>query len=375
MLALILAATLDVWPGLDLERIPVAIYDGQRTILREHPSPPKEFVARGGVYAFDGRHPAVAGNSSVAIGGVETATIIARNPTPGLIAHERFHVHQRTKHPAWSANEVDLFLYPVDDAEAAALQKREWTALREALNGDVNAARLALELRRQRFVKIGASAAKYERDSELSEGLATYVQHRVDGTPVVLREFRPDQIRERVYDSGLALAALLDCYDPRWREALEAGDPRSLDELLAAVLTPATNVDDEVRAIRDARAQRKRDFLNAGGWTVIIEAAEPFFPSRFDPLNVHIVASGEILHTRYLQLSGKAGTLEVYDRAVLTEAAGAHPLFNGVKRIVLTGFTTKPELKDGKVRAEGLTADVVGAIVEIVERAPGTVRP
>jgi hypothetical protein len=368
MLALILAASLDVWPGLDLEQIPVAIYDGQRTVLRQHPSPPPEFARRGDAYVFEGRHPAVTGNSTVGIGGVETATVIARSPTPGLIAHERFHVHQRTKHPAWSANEADLFLYPVDDLEAASLQKREWTALREALAGDVNAARLALELRRRRFEIIGATAAKYERDSELNEGLATYVQHRVDGIPVALREFRPDQIRDRVYESGLALATLLDCHDPHWRETLETGDTRALDEILATALNPPTNVEDDVRAIREARAHRKHEFLNTKGWTVIIEANEPFFPSRFDPLNVHIVAKGEVLHTRHLQLSGNAGTLEVLDRAVLTEAAGAHPLFNGVKRIVLTGLRTKPELKDGTLRAEGLTADLGGAKVEIVER-------
>jgi hypothetical protein len=358
MLALILAATL--WPNFDPQKIPVAIYDGKRTVLQHHPSPPPEF--KDGVY--EGRHPAVTGNSSLPIGGVETATILATNPTPGLIAHEQFHVHQRTKHPTWSANEADLFAYPVDDAEAFALLRRETAALRTALAGDRSAAQLALEYRRRRFAKIGETATKYERASELNEGLATYVQHRVDGGAVVLADGPPDGVRDRVYQSGLAYATLLDRYDPQWRETLENGDPRSLDELLAAAILPDIDVTSEIRDVLAKREQRKRDFLAQKGWTVVITAGEqPFFPARFDPLNVHVVGKGEVLHTRFLQLTG----IEILGRSALTEAAGEHPLFSGIRSVTLTGFATKPLIENDRLVGEGVTADLKGATYELRE--------
>lgn len=358
MIAVILAAVL--WPGFDPQKIPVAIYDGQRTTLRNHPSPPPEF--KDGVY--EGRHPAVTGNSSLPIGGIETATVLAAHPTPGLIAHEQFHVHERTKHPAWSANEADLFVYPADDAEAFALLRRETEALRNALNGDQSAARLALEYRRQRFARIGATAAKYERGSELNEGLATYIQHRVDGGAVVLADGPPDGVRDRIYQSGLAYALLLDRWAPRWQEALEGGDPRSLDELLAAALLPPVDVSAEIRELVAKREQRKRDFLAQPGWRITITAKDqPFFPKRFDPLNVHVVGKGEVLHTRFLQLDG----IEILGRSALTEAAGEHPLFNGVRSVTLTGLAQKPEIVGDRFTAEGVTADLRNATYVILK--------
>jgi hypothetical protein len=199
--------------------------DPRRDLRRQAHRPPSPSVAAAGIQErrFEAAirpSPATAASDRRS----RDRNVLATNATPGLIAHEQFQVHQRTKHPTWSANVADLFTYPVDDAEALALLRRETDALRAALLGDKCAdkfaAQLALEYRRQRFAKIGETATKYERASELN-GLAMYVQHRVDGGAIVLNDGPPDGVRDRVYQSGLALATLLDRYDPEWRDARE----------------------------------------------------------------------------------------------------------------------------------------------------------
>jgi len=132
----------DLWPGFRPEGVPLAIYDGTRTWLVRHPVPTPEFQRVEGIdglLVMPGRHPEVRGNTSVRIGGRATATINAdfRARPPArwapVLVHEAFHVFQRARHPAWSANEVDLFTYPFENAQALAGRRLEFEALRRAL--------------------------------------------------------------------------------------------------------------------------------------------------------------------------------------------------------------------------------------------------
>src|SRR5918911_1015435 len=186
-----MAAT-PLWPGFDPRAIPLAIFDGERTILVGHPHPPSGFHERAdrpGTWVMVGRHPDVVANTSARIGGVATATLLLdpAPPQPARAAaatamHEAFHVFQRRAHPRWSANEAALFTYPVDDARVVALRDEETEALRRALAaaGDADAAcwsAAALALRAERFARLDrqdTALAAYERASEWNEGLANY---------------------------------------------------------------------------------------------------------------------------------------------------------------------------------------------------------
>lgn len=189
-----IAAAQPLWPRFEPLTTPLAIFDGTQTYLFRHPAPPAGFTA--GIFA--GRFPAVTSNSSADIGGVTTATLradAAGSATATQLAavalHEAFHVYQRTHHKSWSANEGDLFLYPVDNAGLLGLRRMESAALRNALvgggRGDRTAcwAALAMRYRATRFAAMDSAFATYERRTELNEGLATYVQLRARGETTI----------------------------------------------------------------------------------------------------------------------------------------------------------------------------------------------
>jgi hypothetical protein len=393
-------AAVGLWPGFDLRQVPLAVYDGERTMLFRHPSPPAGFEAVPGVgrmWVLPGSHPAVTANTSIELAGTLTATVmpfgsgVSLRDRAALVIHEAFHVFQRKRHPSWVANEVELFTWPVEVAEWLAMRRLESEALRLALThrGGAQSAcwtRAAMELRRARFAELPPGAVEYERKTELNEGLATYVEYRARGDrdhPVIpSEEYLPEEVRQRAYSSGLALALLLDESSPGWPAVLEQDDTLALDVILtgsvanhpACQFAPVERERIQAIATRDAanliarREAARRAFLGETGWRLIIVAeGAPLFPQRFDPLNVQVLAPGEVLHTRFLTLGSGAGFVEVLGRSALTEAAGVHPLFNGVRLVTLTGFAEDPvhHPADGVVliRGDGVSGELRGATV------------
>jgi hypothetical protein len=389
-----------LWPGFDPLAIPLAVYDGERTFLFRHPAPPGGFIpvpeAGPAAWACPGRHEAVTANTSAELGGVATATILLNREQPGrsctdlaaIAIHEAFHVFQRARHPGWMGNEADLFTYPSESDRLLALRRLESEALRRALaagSADSAAcwARQALALRGERCARLDSVFVAYERGTELNEGLATYVELRAAGRrPVDLPpgEFAPGAVRQRAYWTGSALAVLLDRFTPGWPAALEADDRQTLDAALAAALGEGKACAFGEDALADAtrtaqadiatlaaeRARRLAAFEDRPGWRVVVEAAGGglLWPQGFDPLNVERLGAERVLHTRFLRLGNGSGQLEVLDAEALTEGAGSHPLFQGVRRVELTGLA-EPELgkADGKVtvRARGLDLEFKGA--------------
>jgi hypothetical protein len=393
-----------LWPGFDPGAIPLAIFDGRRTYLFRHPSPPPEFEPVSGrpdARSVAGRHRLVRANTAVVLGGVPTATVLLDaadvRPTSTLASiaiHEMFHVFQGARHPKWGGNEVDLFTYPIDDAGLLHLARVEEETLRRALGAkrDRDAAcwaAAALDARQRRFALLGETHTAYERGTELKEGLAQLVERRAlgekaDASIIPAARFAAGEVRARSYALGEAYGALLDRLDPGWEKRLERGE-QPLDALLSESLASRRPRRCELsRAELDqslAEAQRsvelagltrdavRRDFLGKEGWRVVVvaAAAEPLFPQNFDPLNVERLAPGEVLHTRWVKLGNAAGSIEVIDLRALTESAGKHPLFEGVRRVTVPGVASEPDVRvspEGvSIRAAGVTADFRGARV------------
>lgn len=410
----------DLWPGFAPGELPLALYDGVSTWLLRHPDPPEGFHAVPGeerAAVFAGRHPTVRANTSTELGGAETAVAIleGRLEEPparlaGLLLHEAFHVHQRRRHPGWSANEMALLTYPTGDSTVLGLRRLETRALRGALRAGTAEerrarARSALAVRSERFGLLPPNAVAYERKTELNEGLARYVERRAagDGDRPVFETvaFPPEEVRRRAYATGQALALLLDDAHPAWKERLASDSAATLDGLLRGALPgdgrpsqaarpgaadrrrALARAGRDVRRLERERRERLADFLERPGWRVELVAAAgaPLWPRRFDPLNLLKVDGERVLHTRWLVLGHDAARVEVMDHAALTTAAGEHPLFQGVSRLLVTGLPGPPEIaREGDVvrlEAPALEAEVRGASVErsgrrIVVRLPET---
>jgi hypothetical protein len=144
-------ASASLWPGFVPDSVPLAVFDGATTYLIRHPDPPAEFAPvadRPGLWSYAGQHEAVRANMSTEIAGAHTATLLTGSDTTvshaalaATLVHEAFHVYQRQNHPDWQANEVELFVYPVEDVELLELRYLETEALRRALSAGDGATR------------------------------------------------------------------------------------------------------------------------------------------------------------------------------------------------------------------------------------------
>ena len=389
-----LAENLELWPGFEPMEIPLAVFTGSTTYLFGHSQPPVGFAPVGGeggpTMKFSGRHPAITANTSVELGGAETATLMAEDHElssrhyASVALHELFHVFQRLRHPGWTANEGDLPLYPFDDPDLLTGRRVETEAFRRALEADDLPrsqcwARLALNARDRRFGRIEESFRAYERGNEWNEGLAQYIQLHAagDGTvEIPPNGFPATLLRQRFYSVGPAIGFLLDRFQPGWKHELEADDEQSLDQLLgqaldsqlvdqaACSLTPREMAALEETAFADAsvvvqnRSLRRTAFDAYQGPKLILETASggPLWPQGFDPLNFELVEGG-MLHTRFLKLGNDSGQVTMIDStdadlSALTFAAGDHPLFNGLERAEFIGFY------DPQIRSEGLQISI-----------------
>ncbi len=406
-----LAGLRSLWPGFEPMAIPLAVFDGERTYLFRHPALPEGFggvaLAKRGVLAYEGRHPAITANTSADIGGTTTATVLLDGFGPeqsltdlaAVALHEAFHVYQRDRHPGWQANEADLFVYPTGDDRLLALRRLETEALRRSLATTDTAesacwARQALALRGERSAEMDSVFAAYERGTELNEGLATYVELRAKGRETLIlptNGFEATEVRHRAYATGPALGLLLDRFHPEWQASFEADDRQNLDQALLAALG-ANRLDmsasctfsdaeiaeagrvarDDVAAVLAEQIKRREAFEARPGWRVVVKAAdgEPLWPQGFDPLNVDRVLGG-VLHMRFLRLGNDSGQLEAIDAQeadieALTEGAGPHPLFNGVQQVVIAGLAkpdVRMEAEHVTVRASGFAASFERASV------------
>ena len=423
------AAARGVWPGFSPAGIPVALYDGEHTILLRHPSPPPEFSpmpGRPGVLVVKGRHPGVTGNSTREIGGVRTATVIATpaqtvDRTMLAVVEEVFHVFWLARHPSFRPNELARYVYPLDDANNLRALLAEDEALARALEAQriddaAGWVAAALGIRRERVTRLAEDVRVYETSLEMMEGTANYAARVSVGEPASrtverLRSTRPaEDVRWRFYDTGAALCLLLDRLSAGWQERSDRQPALTVVDLMdealrgrdaaADAFSSADTAGFQARAaagIADLGVRRQRllvELRERQGGRVVIEVmpgAEPFRVQRFDPINLMVLDAGAIAHANYLSLSVPQGGVELTNPGFVrgslggtvsvTEAAGRHPLSDGIRRLTIAGIQGAPKVggAEGTVSVEapglrlilpGAEAHIEGALIRIVVRRP-----
>ncbi|HWB73538.1 MAG TPA: hypothetical protein VG755_01260 [Nannocystaceae bacterium] len=356
-----------LWPGFDPSRTPLAIYDGRRTFLFGHPSPPSRYVAQAsGVAVVDGRDEAVVANTAVDLAGVRTATMtlddeLAITEATALAIHEMFHVHQRERFAGWTADESAPFFYPVDDPTLLGWRLAEEAALRAAVATRAQAemiahARRALAIRARRFIALTPELRAYERKTELFEGIARYLQDRVAGRARMSAEgFAADDIRARAYAVGSMLATLLDRTAPDWKTKLVREPDATLDELLARAIGSessdaalaaelermAPEVDRRLAELRQRRAGIADELARTPGWTLRIDARRGRMRvASFDPMNVTKIDEQRVAHHRMVQAVGECSKLEDVGHPALVTASD--PMGAQITELAIHGLADAP---------------------------------
>jgi hypothetical protein len=366
--------TANLWPGFSPGEFPAVIYDGTNTYLFSHPNPPPEFTLIGNerdVWLYEGSHTSVRANSIIKLNDIITASVFLEKDQErsikdlaAVLIHEKFHAFQIANHKDWFANEAYYFTYPSEDKGILILRRMETEALVRAVSAETKENSECwvvemLKIRKGRFSKMGKEYVEYERKTELFEGTAHYIEYKVagkkpfDGLPH--DGYAPEKFRNRAYTTGRLIAALLDRFDPAWKNKMEKDRYKYLDDALAAYVkepeiacTLSSGEIKEISEKADMDIQRllskKKDILKkfldkAGSEIVVIADDNPLGPAGFDPMNVERLDSKSLLHTRWVKLKNSNGVIEVLNTESMTLGCGKHPLFEGVCRITITGLT------------------------------------
>jgi hypothetical protein len=387
------AAKQPLWPGFNPSTMPIAVFDGDKTYLVRHPSPPPEFSPvpnRPGILVFDGQYPAVVANSTRDIGGLRTGTVLAlpgkysRNMLSASL-EEMFHAFWLPHHPSLRPNEMARYVYPIDQPKNLALLLGEDEALARAIEAGSEPqaaawAITALRLRSERTASLPDEIRDFEDALETMEGTANFLAGRATGetaaqTAKRLRRERPaDGIRWRFYDSGTALCMLLNRFMPDWKTHSEEEPALTLGMLTSTALSkrtirPATFSPAEsagfrhraaksIAGLNESRRRLRADVLARPGARVIIRVpadADTLRVDRFDPINLSILDRAEVVHANYLTLKSDSASVDVNNRGFvrgsfagtvsLTEPEGVHPIRDGVRQVTIVGIREDPSIK------------------------------
>ncbi|CAM3537068.1 hypothetical protein DEFR109230_01625 [Deinococcus frigens] len=292
-----------------------------------------------------------------------------------ILVHEAFHVWQ-AGHPsaAWEADELAALNYPAGRADVLHARLEETAALAAALGSQDCAVhtRRALAWRGARHALLSAAHQQYEERAETLEGLAQYVESRFLGElpPLDPQEAARLSGRQWAYLSGASYAFLLSRGEAGWQDEVMRGVP------LAALLPNSTDLPGgsppglpalleaaEIAAQihREQLEQLARGFDALPGKRLVIHS-QRLQVIGFDPVNLHVLSGGRILHTRYLNARTDGAEIQLLGAPALAHG----PNLLRPNRITLAALP-EPTLADGRwvIQRETVSLRLPASRVEV----------
>jgi hypothetical protein len=377
-----LLSSKSLWPGFDIKKIPVAVYDSVNTYLFFADNLPQGFLKYENdstVYIYKGQHPLVRGNSIVKLNDTWIATSIlstysrrtgekySTKDLAGIIIHEQFHIFQRNKHPRWQQNDGLLLLYPTETKESLFLRRLEKEAFKRAVLSSKQTeiagwVKEALNYREQRLNMVNSIFGRYEMELQRTEGLSDYIEKIARGIdPLnasnITNGIAPAGVRDLGYVEGRWIAMILDKINPDWKIELEQNDAQYLEDILKNTIKdlPNESISFSKSEIDKFKNEAETDFkkwnikkneevkqlYDAHSFQIEINASSnPLIIRIFEPLETEILDDGSVFHRLIFSAANNAGNLRIINQPCIT-------WFDNSLRIVklrLTGINETPEI-------------------------------
>jgi len=376
---------LGLWPGFDVKDVPFMVFDSTITWLIFSDRCPEGFkTATGtkGVFAYNGRHPLVTGNSIVRLEEEWIATSVLAShgkrtgekysviDQAGIIVHEQFHVFQRLRHPAWRQNDGILLFYPPETHESVLLRKLEKEAFRKAVTSVTDQqmagwAQTALEYRNMRLGLLPDIYGNYEKELQRTEGLSDYIERVARGLdPLnasdISNGIAPAGIRDLGYVEGRWIAMILDILKPDWKDVIEEDDGLYLEQILSKQLTAmqATAAGFSMEEIDSLRIESRRTFnlwqlekleelsiyQSQPGYSLLVDASNlPFNIRIFEPLEIETTGNGGVYHRLIFSGANQGSSLRIMNHPCLTYFNDRFQL----SAITIKGLESRPVIDYG----------------------------
>lgn len=389
-----------LWPGFDIKKIPVAIYDSADTFLFFSENPPEGFLpsdTNPGVFIYKGQHPLVRGNSIVKFGETWVATSVlsqfsrrtqekySARDLAGIIIHEQFHIFQRTRHNTWRANDGVLLFYPQESSESLFLRRIEKEAFKRAVTSNSESemvawALLGLEHRKKRLEILGHQYVIYEKELQRTEGLSDYIEKKArDLDPLnasnITNGIAPAGVRDLGYVEGRWIAFILDKLNDEWKIKLEEKENLFLEEILSDEIVKLSPypINFTAAEIEQIKNKAEKDLLewgkktndeingykNSPGYSfTIISNQDPFAIRIFEPLEIVILPDGSVYHRLIFSAQNGSGSFRFMNHSCITFFDNSYRL----TKIELKGINTLPQiLEDQKkliLKSENITLEL-----------------